>query len=42
MGSFTALMDLDLSDRDGDGLAELALESGERVEWNGTAFVVTP
>lgn len=40
VGSFSMPTALDLSDLDDDGLVELALTSGERLEWNGTAFVV--
>lgn len=40
VGSFSMPTALDLTDTDGDGLAELALTSGERVAWDGTAFVV--
>jgi len=40
VGSFTGLATLDLSEGDGDGLAELRLSTGERVEWDGAAFVV--
>jgi hypothetical protein len=42
VGSFADPTALDLTDVDGDGLAELALVSGARVEWNGSAFVVVP
>jgi hypothetical protein len=31
---------LELTDVDGDGLAELGLAGGERVGWDGRAFVV--
>ena len=42
VGSFADPTALDLTDVDGDGLAELALATGERIEWNGTAFVIAP
>jgi len=40
VGSFTGLAMLDLTDLDDDGLAELGLVSGERVEWDGSSFVM--
>ncbi|MBN8612042.1 MAG: hypothetical protein J0L92_15720 [Deltaproteobacteria bacterium] len=42
VGSFADPTALDLTDVDGDGLSELALASGARVEWSGSAFVVVP
>ncbi|MBX7193925.1 MAG: hypothetical protein K1X94_17865 [Sandaracinaceae bacterium] len=40
VGSFSMPTALELTDVDGDGLAELGLAGGERVGWDGRAFVV--